>query len=223
MSLTLLIAATGAATVSYLAVRDHRAATAARRGLLDDCSGVLDRSKLTHLESGFPQLSGSHRGRGVHVDLVLDTMTIRRLPQLWLSTTLLDRNPGLPGFSVLVRHIGNEFYALTSRFEYRLDPPLGFPFEVLVRGDAGAALLLARLAAPIAEILKDPRVKEVAITERGLRIVRQACEGKRGDHLLLRQSVFENAHVPREDLALILDQIHGMRSIVGAYREARAA
>lgn len=223
MSLTLLIAATGVATVSYIAVRDHRAAISARRGLLDQCAVSLDRSALIHTEDGFPKISGSHRGRGVHAELLLDTMTMRRLPQLWLSTTLLDRNLGLPGFSVLVRHCGTEFYSLISRFEHRLNAPAGFPHEVLVRGDAGAQPLLDELGEIIGGILKDPRVKEIAVTERGLRIVRQACEGKRGDHLLLRQSVFENAQVPRGDFATVLDQLHSMRAIVSARRQAHAA
>lgn len=223
MSITLLIAATGAATVSFLAVRDHRAALSARRSLLDNCAKALDRSQLTHRTDGFPQLSGSHLGRGIHVDLVLDTMTIRRLPQLWLSTTLLNRRPELPGFSILVRHCGTEFYSLVSHFEHRLNPPPGFPVEVLIRGDAGAQALLDQLAPLIAEILQDPRVKEVAVTERGLRIVRQAGEGKRGEHLLLRQSVFENAQVPREDFAAVLDQLQSMRNVVGAHGQAHAA
>lgn len=223
MSITLLIAATGAATVSYIAVRDHRAAIGARRGLLNQCATALDRSTLTHRSDGFPRLSGSHRGRGIQADLVLDTMTIRRLPQLWLSTTLLDRNPGLAGFAILVRHCGAEFYSLISHFEHRLDAPLGFPAEVLVRGDTGAQVLLNRLAPLMAEILKDPRVKEIAVTERGLRIVRQASEGKRGEHLLLRQSVFGNAQVPLGDFTTVLEQLHAMRDVVGAHRQAHAA
>lgn len=223
MSITLLIAATGAATVSFLAVRDHRAAISTRRSLLDRCASALDRSQLTHRPDGFPQLSGSHRGRGIHVDLVLDTMTIRRLPQLWLSTTLLNRSPDLPGFSVLVRHCGTEFYSLVSHFEHRLDPPAGFPVEVLIRGDADAQVLLDQLAPVIAGILKDPRVKEVAVTDRGLRIVRQASEGKRGEHLLLRQCVFENAQVQQGDFAAVLEQLHAMRNIIGSHRQAHAA
>ena len=223
MTLTLLIAATGAAAFSYIEVREHRAAIAARRGLLDDCSAALDRSALTHGEAGFPKLAGSHRGRGVQVELLLDTMTIRRLPQLWLSTTLLDRHPGLPGLALLLRHCGTEFYSLTSHFPRRLDTPCELPEGVLIRGDAGADRLLAALTPVLAEILDDPRVKEIAITERGLRIVRQAAEGKRGEHLLLRQSTFENARVPSADLAGILAQLHAMRDIIGAHRRAHAA
>jgi hypothetical protein len=72
-------------------------------------------------------------------------------------------------------------------------------------------------------ILADMRVKEIAITDRGLRIVRQAGEGKRGEHLLLRQSVFENANVGRRDLASVLDQLQAIRAITDAYWRARAA
>lgn len=223
MSLTLFIAAAGAAAVAAIAVRDHHNAINTRRALLDDCTLALDRSTLAHGADGLPQLSGSHRGRGVLTELLVDTMTIRRLPQLWLSVTLLDRNPALPGFAVLVRHNGNEFYSLASHFPERLETPSGFPDEVVIRGDVDAGPLLLELAPAIAAILKDARVKEIAITERGLRIVRQAAEGKRGDHLLLRQSVFENAKVARTDLARILEQLHAMRAVIGAHRRAHAA
>lgn len=223
MSLTLLIAATGAATVSYMAVRDHRAANKARRCLLDDCAAVFDRAEVSHGEDGFPHLSGSHRGRWVQIQLFLDTLTIRRLPQLWLSTTLLERNPGLPGMAILVRHNGSEFYSLTSHFDERMEPPAGFPQEVLIRGEPGADALLAELAPMLSEILKDPRVKEIDITERGLRITWQACEGKRGEHLLLRQSVFVNAQVQRADVARILEQLSAMSVIVNAHQRAQAA
>jgi hypothetical protein len=223
MSVTLLIAVTGIAAVSYIAARDHRAANARRRGLLDECSAVLDRSKLSHRDDGFPILSGSHRGRGVHVDLVLDTMTIRRLPQLWQSTTLLDRHPGLPGFSIVVRHCGTEFYSLLSRFQHRLDAPLGLPSELVIRGDIGGGALLDELGPLIARILEDPRVKEIAVTDRGVRIVRQAAEGKRGDYLLLRQSVFESARLTGDDFAAVLEQLHAVRSKISSFRQADAA
>lgn len=223
MSLSLIIAATGAAAVSCLAARDHRAAVSARRDLLHDCAAALDRSVLTYADDGFPQLAGSHRGCGVQIQLLCDTMTMRRLPQLWLSTTLLYRNPGLPGLAILVRHCGTEFYSLTSHFPRRLDAPHGLPEEVLIRGDDAAGPLLAALVPALKSILEDRRIKEIAITERGLRIVRQAAEGKRGEHLLLRQSVFANAKVPRSDLADALDQLHAMRGAVDQLRRAHAA
>ncbi|MDP1908791.1 MAG: hypothetical protein Q8K85_10860 [Hyphomicrobium sp.] len=223
MSISLLLAAGSIAAVTYVGMRDHRAAKAARRGLLDGCAAALDGAQLFHAADSVPRLSGRHHGLEVRVDLICDTLTIRRLPQLWMSTTLIDANAGLPGFAILVRPAGTEFYSLTSRFAHRLETPVGFPDEVLIRGDAEAEPLLDELRATLAGILADPRVKEIAVTPRGLRIIRQASEGKRGDHLLLRQSVFENAAVPRRDLACVLDQLQAIRAITGAYGRARAA
>ena len=223
MSISLLFAAGSIAAVTYVGMRDHRAAKLARRSLLDRCAGALDGTVLAHGADEFPRLTGRHFGREVRVDLLCDTMTIRRLPQLWLSTTLLDQNRDLPSLAILVRPAGTEFYSLTSRFEQRLETPAGFPAEVLIRGGDGAERLLAELAETLSPILADPRVKEIAITNRGLRIVRQAGEGKRGDHLLLRQSVFENACVPRADLAHVLDHMQSIRAVTGARAEARAA
>ena len=223
MSVSLLLAVGSIAAVTYVGMRDHRAAKTARRGVLDGCVAALDRTQLSHAADSFPRLTGYHHGGEVRVNLLCDTMTIRRLPQLWMSTTLIDANAGLPGFAILVRPAGAEFYSLTSRFEHRLETPVGFPDEVLIRGDAGAAPLLEDLRETLAGILADRRVKEIAVTPRGLRIIRQAGEGKRGDHLLLRQSVFENAAVPRRDLATVLDQLQAIRTITGAYGRARAA
>ena len=223
MSISLLLAAGSIAAVTYVGMRDHRAAKAARRGVLDRCAGALDDAALSHGADQFPRLTGRHHGHEVRVDLICDTMTIRRLPQLWMSTTLLDENPDLPGFAILVRPAGTEFYSLTSRFAHRLETPVGLPEEVLIRGDAGAERPLEELRATLSGILADPRVKEVAVSPRGLRIIRQAAEGKRGDHLLLRQSVFENAAVPHHDLARVLDQLQSIRAVTGASAKARAA
>jgi hypothetical protein len=223
MSTSLLLAIAAIATVGWVARRDHLALQAARRCLLDDCAGLLDQARLAHGPDSFPKLTGICGGRDVRADLIPDTMTIRRLPQLWLSTSLLERNAGLPGLDVLVRPTGNEFYALNSRFTRRFEAPPGLPAEVLIRGDAGAARLLAELGPALADILADARVKEIAVTERGVRIVRQAGEGKRGEHLLLRQAHFDDANVQPADFANVLRQLQSLRVIASTHGQVRAA
>ncbi|QZN99907.1 hypothetical protein [Chenggangzhangella methanolivorans] len=52
----------------------------------------------------------------------------------------------------------------------------------------------AALAVPLA----DPRVKVVAVTPRGVRVVRQAAQGERGAYLLFRDAKFPRGGVPRE-------------------------
>lgn len=216
-ALAYIFAVPALAGVITLAVREHRRLRASRRALLQDCTGVLDAGVITYGGDDFPGLSGSWRGRPAHVRLIPDTLTIRRLPQLWLSVTWLAPMPQRAAFAALQRHSGYEFYGLTAGFEHRLEPPPGLPTEMLIRGNGpDAQRLLDRMAAPLRAIFADPLVKEVAVTPKGLRIVRQADEGRRGEHLLLRQAVFDNAQVPPADIERALEQMAELRGATAA-------
>jgi hypothetical protein len=209
-----LIFAVPIAILFAIAVRDHRAQQARRRGLLDDCAGLFDRYALTHGGDSFPRLAGRVGGRNADVRLVSDSMTIRRLPQLWLQVTVLERlDSARSGLAVLVRPSGYEFYSLTQDFHHILETPTSFPDEVIVRGrDRNSLILLNKLAPALAAILVDPHVKEVAVTGEGLRIIRQAAEGRRGEYLLLRQCVFDDASVAPAMLQSTLASIDTLRT-----------
>jgi len=200
------------------AARDHRAQLGRRRRLLDDCTKLFDTHTPSHGGDGFPRIHGMRDGRNLHVQLFSDGMTIRRLPQLWMQITELDALPvGGNGFAVLVRPSGYEFFSLTDGFHYIIEVPSSFPSECIVRGEgAGSEKVFARLITPLSEILGDPRVKEVAVTRKGLRIIRQVDEGRAGDYLLLRQAAFERGDVPG---AVLLDVVEQLRVLHSAFNE----
>lgn len=212
------------AAVVIMAVREHRNLRASRRNLLDRCRGILQQDGLRHESDDFPRLTGRWQGRRVDVQLIPDTMTIRRLPQLWMSVTWFVPSLQTGAFAALVRHSGYEFYGLTSHFEYRLEPPHGLPAEIIVRGkDETSQDLLDRMQVPLAAIFADPQIKEVDVTPNGLRIIRQASEGRRGEHLLLRQAIFDNAQVPATDLEQALRQLEDLHATATQNEGARAA
>ena len=125
---------------------------------------------------------------------------------------------------MLVRPAGTEFYSLTSQYDHRLAKPRGLPDEVLIRGSGPAAQpLLDRTASVLGRIFSDPKVKEVAVTARGLRLVWQANEGRRGEHLLLRQSVFDGDGVAARDFEYLLDQLQSLSAAVDRVPEALAS
>jgi hypothetical protein len=220
----LVLAAVIFAGLAVLTLRDHRILRNSRRSLLDPCLSGLRQGTVTVGGDGFPRLSGTHHGQPVKVELIPDTMVIRRLPQLWLSVTLLQRRRSLPTVSILIRHTGNEFYSITAGLECRLEPPRGFPVEVMVRGDCPRSQqLLDHLAPKLSAILADPKAKEVCVTGNGVRIIRQAGEGRRGEHLLLRQAMFDGAHVSSDVLAGILDDLQGLGTALASFEGARAA
>ncbi|MBI1649743.1 hypothetical protein [Hyphomicrobium sulfonivorans] len=191
-----LIAGIAGAVVVW-GYRDHRRMVAQRRRLLDACAELFENVQVTHSGDGFPTLTGERGGRAFQVRLFNDGMTIRRLPQLWLQVTeLRPLDIGAGGFAVLVRPSGYEFFSLTADFHHFIDVPTGFPRECIVRGESPLSEhMLQRVGATVGGILADPVIKEVAATRKGLRLIRQVDEGRRGDYLLLRQAAFDRGPV----------------------------
>src|SRR5205085_7258404 len=130
--------------------------------------------------------------RQVTVELVPDTMVMRRLPQLWLIVTLSETHKrARPSFGALARPTGSEFYSRIDELPERIEPPPGLDSSILIRGNAPfSAASAERVGEALHRLFADKRVKEVMVTPKGVRIVRQASQGERGAHLLLRQVRF---------------------------------
>ncbi|WP_290994825.1 hypothetical protein [Hyphomicrobium sp.] len=193
-----------AAAVSILILfgrREARVAAATRHSMLDPSLKVLDTPKVEIDACGFPKMDGKFRGRSFRVALIPDTLTFRRLPQLWLAVTLKRKLPVDGSVAILVRQSGADYFSLTDHFNERLAAPEIFPKVCFIKGDGpGARHILDRIAPYVASLLRDPHFKEIAVTPRGIRIMRQLAQGKRGDHLILRQIVFEGARLDPEGL-----------------------
>src|ERR1700754_2135699 len=81
------------AALYVMARREHEAAMAARARLLDPAAMLFDDPKIKRAADGFPILVGALPDRRqVTVELIPDTMVMRRLPQLWLVVTLSEIN-----------------------------------------------------------------------------------------------------------------------------------
>ncbi len=224
MSLSLIFAGAGVVATSLVAMREHAKVRASRRNLLDRCAALLTRADIRHDKDGFPKLEGYHRGRFISAELIPDTMTIRRLPQLWLKLTRIEVRHELPEFSVLVRPSGTEFYSLTSTHALALDPPHGLASEAIAKGNRAASQgTLDAISSTLRRLLADSRMKEVAATGKGLRLIWQADEGQRGSHLILRQCRFENAAVSPEVFAARLADLDELSAAIDHAHEEKAA
>ena len=167
-----------------------RAAAARRAAMLRPCLGLLAEPAEGRDGAGFPTLDGRFEGLAVAVRLIPEAVAFRRLPQLWLSVSVHAATGQPATLDVLRRVAGAEFYAPADDLPRRLPAPEGLPGDAYLRGTRQAEHLLAHLAPHLALLLADPRVKEVLVTPRGVRIVAQLCEGERGAYLLLRESRF---------------------------------
>jgi hypothetical protein len=224
MNIPILLAVAGVLASVAVASREHASRRATRRSLLDQCTGVLKNAAISHGGDGFPRLDGYRNGRFVRAELIPDSMTIRRLPQLWLKLTRIEIRQGLPEFSMLIRPSGAEFYSLTDHHTVTLRPSASLPQEIIARGSAPSAQRLLDAVTPVLQrICRDPRIKEIAVTRKGLRLIWQAAEGERGDYLLLRQCRFESAALDPEALAARLADLDRLSSAIDETIKARAA
>ncbi len=186
-------AGAGVAWIAAIAMRDHRVAIEARERLLDPFAPIVGDARVVIGLDGFPKLTGRLGDRReVTIELIPDTLVMRRLPQLWLVVTLRERFPSArPTIGALARATGAEFYSHVHDLPERVDTPLSLETGLLIRGDGRlAGRNLQRCCEALRHIFSDLQVKEVVATAKGVRIVRQAFEGDRGAHLLLRQARF---------------------------------
>ncbi len=148
--------------------------------------------------------------------LIPDTLTIRRLPQLWLAVTLKRSLPSVRGsVAILIRPSGSDYYSLTERMREQLPLPDGFPQECLIKGEGTGARADARSYRTVrCRPVFRSQIKELVVSNRGVRIVRQVAEGKRGEHLLLRQSVFEGARLEAQELQTVVDAITRIENVL---------
>lgn len=193
-----VFAACGLAVLFSTARRQQTAAMLERSKLLDGMRHLLVRPSLRIGPDGFPAIAGYlPDGRRATAILIIDTLVTRRLPQLWLAVTVQNVIPEPhPSVGVLARPTNAEFYSQVHDLPDRLEPPTGFSHFALIRGEDMRPENWARVAPVLRQAFGDPKLKEVAAIRGSVRIVRQAAEGERGAHLLLRQIRFSDGIDP---------------------------
>lgn len=215
--------------VAVLALASRRAARREKRlrlDLLADCSALLENPVVTPDKAGFGVLRGTLDGRRVALRPFADTLTFRRLPQLWLAATVEDDVAACPTLEVLRRATGAEFYAAGARLPSGLATPDAWPRDATVRGSQDAAPLLMAVAPALAGHIASPRMKSLFLSSKGARVIRQAAEGGRGAFLVFRDTRFPITRVALDDaraaLVAALAAVEARNAALGE-REPHAA
>ena len=178
--------------IGALARREHRAVLSQRRRLLDETAKLFGDARVVVKADQFPMLVARlDRHREVNIELIADTMVFRRLPQLWLIVTLRNTDAlQRPVIGALARPTGAEYYSLVHDLPEWMMPPQ-MDTSLLMRGDGRATLAqVERVSALFTRLFADPTLKEAVVSPRGTRLIRQAAQGERSMHLLLRQTRF---------------------------------
>jgi hypothetical protein len=178
-AVTLAAAALVVLAVAYREIRRSRAERAARDGLFDAVVWMLSDARVHTGPGRYPVLTGSHGGHPVRADVVVDSLTLRKLPLLWLVVTV-SRPVAVDGtVGVLTRPGGTEVFSRNASLAHRVPTPDGFPVPARI-ATSRAVDVPRRVLAALGERVRDDRVKEIEAGPAGVRVVYRLAEADQG-------------------------------------------
>ena len=198
----------------WLALRLHRetrARAATRAGYFDAVKPLFDGGEARLQPTGFPRMTGRRAGSAFDLQAVPDPLTFRKLPALWVLITLPGPLPLKATLDVMARPSGNEPFTRFATLPQSLPTPPGLPVEIAIRSDDAARIPPADLVARHADLFADPRVKELVLSPKGLRIVILAEEADRGRFLIFREAEMGRTPLSPARLQPLLDRLASLR------------
>jgi hypothetical protein len=213
-----------AIVLPWLYRRDARRQRQQRAALFSQCLELFQAYRVTQQGADFPTLEGTYRGFRVKLEPILDTVAWRKIPSLWLKATVFAPNPQSGVLDFLVRPQGAEFYSPSESLPHRLRVPEGWPQHAILCTDDRAQMPQPDLITPHMALFDDPKMKELLVTPRGVRLVWQIWQAERSEYLVLRQAKFSGTAVDRAPVRLLLDTaIAVSTSLNAAAPQAEAA
>lgn len=173
-----------------LYARDRARERRQRSEFFYDCMNLLQQSEIRQDDLAFPMLAGRYKGFDVRLEPILDDMTVRKLPSLWLKVSLYAPVHYDGIFDLLVRPRGNEFYSPAFELPLEVRPPSGWPSDAVIRSDDPARMPPAETLAPHLPLFDDVKMKELLVAPRGVRLIYQFDQAERAHYSVLRQSHF---------------------------------
>ena len=198
----------------WLALRLHRETrirAATRAGYFDAVKPLFEGGETRLQPTGFPRMTGRRGGLAFDLQAVPDTLTFRKLPALWVLITLPEPLPLQATLNLMARPSGNEPFTRFAALRQSLPTPPGLPVEVAVRSDDATRIPPPDLIARHADLFADPRVKELVLSPKGLRIVILAEEADRGRFLIFREAEMGRTPLSPNRLQPLLTRLAGLR------------
>lgn len=212
-TLVLLALAVGGALL-WLAVVTRRAHLQRRRAqaayfsalapLFDGMAGRIE-------PSGFPRMTARLGKDGFDLQALPDSLTFRKLPALWVMVTLPAPLPVNATLDIMARPGGLETFSRFSGLPQTLPTPARLPEGTVIRTDDARSVPPLSLLEPYFGIFSDPRVKELVVSPKGLRLVILAEEAERGRYLIFRDSELGGTPLAPERVKPLIDTLLALR------------
>ncbi|MUL46523.1 hypothetical protein FZI85_11590 [Mycobacterium sp. CBMA293] len=197
MWIALTLATVGAVVLTYLQRRHLARVQRDRTALFEHATGVLEQSRIVPRGLDYPMLYGRYNGRDVRVEPVVDALAIRTVPVLRLVVTMREQLPGQPRLSVLSNETGNEFYS-GHRDLLRWRDPAWPTWASVACAPEGVDRELAEAA--VGFVTEDSMVKQVLVTERGVRCIVRGAQANSTAYRVTRRVDLSEVRVTAENL-----------------------
>ena len=195
------------------------ARAASRAGYFDAVKPLFENGETQLQPTGFPRMTGRRKGLAFDLQAVPDTLTFRKLPALWVLVTLPEPLPLDATLDLMARPSGNEPFTRFSDLPQSLPTPSDLPKDIAIRSDDATCIPPHDLLARHADLFTDPRVKELVLSPKGLRIVILAEEADRGRYLIFREAEMGRTPLPPARLEPLLDRLAALRQDVLALKD----
>lgn len=224
MPIRLVVALALAGLLVWLALTVMRAARqrkAARAGYFDAIAPLFDRI-VTRIEpTGFPRVTGHLGPHAFDLQALPDSLTFRKLPALWIMVSLPERLPVRATLDIMARPTGQEAFSHFASMPVSLPCPTFLPDGTGVRTEDAACVPPADLIARYAQVFSDPKVKELLISPKGLRLVLLGDEAERGRYLIFRDAEVGLDPLSPDRLSPLLHSLVALRHDLIAHAEDR--
>jgi hypothetical protein len=219
--LVMALCAAGIAVLVAMQRRSRAAVRVKRSALFARTYDLFDAYRVTQDRLDYPVLAGGYRGQKFHIDAIVDTLTYRKLPVLWLRVSLLAPLPNTAALDILVRSQNVEFYSPANDLPHQLRPLPGWPADAIVRtDDPGRAPDLLVINRHMG-VFDRAQTKELLVTRKGVRLVHMQDQARRAEYLVLRQAEFEHDSVDPELLRDLMDRTISLHhDLTGSGRSA---
>lgn len=216
--------ALGVGAAVIFALRREQAARARRRAeYLTAVGGLFHDRREVVQPSGFPRLAGVHEGVAFDMQVVPDTLSLRKLPALWVMVSVPEPLPTGATVDMMLRPTGMESFTHFTQLPVQVPVPAGFPEDCAIRADAPGAVPFEGALREVLGAVDTDRLKEILVTPKGVRLVFLAEEADRGRYLIFRDAEMGRVPLSPARLAPFLAAAKGLREAVLREAEGRVA
>jgi len=217
-----LALALGVGALVLFLLRREQVGRAVRRARFLSAVGDLFSLRREVLQpSGFSRLAGVHEDVDFDIQIVPDTLSLRKLPALWVMVSIPVPMPGVASVDVMLRPTGVETFSNFNTLPVQVPVPAGFPEDCAIRADAPGAVPFAGVIREVLAAVDQNWLKEILVTPKGVRLVFLAEEAQRTRYLVYRDAEMGRVPLSPARLAPFLAAAKGLMEGVMRERDER--